>query len=435
MKNKPLQHSARDPKHNLHVEYVSASLLKPATYNPRKWNDSAISQLSESIKKFGLVDPIIVNGSPERKNIVIGGHFRLKIAQNLGYTEVPVVYLDIPDTEKEKELNIRLNKNTGDWDFEKLKLFDLDTLIDIGFDKIELNSFWDEELEAKEDDFDEQKELANIKIPETQPGDILVLGDHKVLCGDSTDPGNLRKLLGGVKATMIYSDPVYNIKIDYDKGIGKNRSYGGSVNDSRSFDEYKDFLLTSMEAALSVSHPDTHVFYWCDQIYIGLVQDLYRQLGIDNKRVCMWVKNAQNPTPNVAFNKCYEPVVYGVRGKPRITENINDLNEILNKDATTGNEMLDTLDLWLMKRMVGKDMEHATSKPPALHEKAIRRCTKVGDIIIDSFLGSGSTLIAGEMLKRKVYGCEKEPIFCDLIKRRFEKLTGIKARIIRHEEK
>ncbi len=435
MKNKLLQAPARDAKHNLQVEYVSASLLKPATYNPRKWNDTAISQLSESIRKFGLVDPIIVNGSSKRKNIVIGGHFRLKIAQDLGYKEVPIVYLDIPNIEKEKELNIRLNKNTGDWDLDKLKSFNLDTLIDIGFDKIELTSFWDNDLEAKDDDFDEEAELAKIKIPETKPGDILMLGDHRVLCGDSTDPENLKRLLGDEKATMIYSDPLYNLKINYDKGIGGKRSYGGSVNDNRTFDEYKEFLRKSMEAALAVSNQDAHMFYWCDQIYIGVVQDLYRQLGIDNKRVCMWVKNAQNPTPNIAFNKCYEPVVYGVRGKPKITENINDLNEIMNKEATTGNELLDTLDLWLVKRMVGKDMEHATSKPPTLHEKAIRRCTKIGDIIIDSFLGSGSTLIAGEMLKRKVYGCEKEPIFCDLIKRRFEKLTGVKARIIRHEKK
>ncbi len=435
MKNKPLQATARDAKHNLHVEYVSASLLKPATYNPRKWNPSAISQLTESIKRFGLVDPIMVNSAPKRKNIVIGGHFRLKIAKDLGYTEVPVAYLNIPEEDKEKELNIRLNKNTGDWDFEKLKSFDLDVLIDIGFDKIELNSFWDEELETKDDDFDEPTELAKIKDPETQSGDILILGDHRVLCGDSTDPDNLKRLLGNEKAAMIYSDPVYNIKIDYDKGIGGKRSYGGSVNDNRTFEEYRNFLHKSMAAALAVSLPDTHVFYWCDQIYIGVIQDLYRQLGIDNKRVCMWVKNASNPTPNVAFNKCYEPVVYGVRGKPPLTNNINDLNEIMDKDATTGNELLDILDLWLVKRMIGQDMEHATSKPPTLHEKAIRRCTRVGDIIIDSFLGSGSTLIAGEMLKRRVYGCEKEPVFCDLIKRRFEKLTGIKAEIIRHEKK
>lgn len=434
MKNKPLQATARDAKHNLHVEYVSASLLKPATYNPRKWNDSAISQLSESIKKFGLVDPIIVNGSTRRKNIVIGGHFRLKIAQDLGYKEVPVVYLDIPNVEKEKELNIRLNKNVGDWDFEKLKSFDLDLLLDIGFDATDLTTFWNDEVQKEEDNFDVDKELAKIKNPSTKTGDLIILGNHRLICGDCTNSTTIQKLCESDKPDMIFSDPPYNINIDYNKGISKKKSYGGNVNDNLPYSEYKDFLNKSLIGALSACKKDTHVFYWCDQVYIGLLQELYRENNIENKRVCLWIKGSHNPTPGIAFNKCYEPAVYGVRGRPYITKGINDLNEIMDKETTTGNDLLDELDIWLTKRIAGKDYEHPTSKPTTLYEKAIRRCTKVGDIILDSFLGSGSTLIAAEMLKRKVYGCEREPIFCDLIIRRFEKLTGIKAKIIRHEK-
>ena len=106
----------------------------------------------------------------------------------------------------------------------------------------------------------------------------------------------------------------------------------------------------------------------------------------------------------------------------------------MDKDVSNGNDLLDQLDVWLQKRLPSKDYEHATSKPPTLHEKAIRRCSKPGDIILDSFCGSGSTLIAGEQLKRRVFGVELEPQFCDLIIRRFEKLTGIKAQVIRNEE-
>ena len=120
-------------------------------------------------------------------------------------------------------------------------------------------------------------------------------------------------------------------------------------------------------------------------------------------------------------------------------KNIQNLNEVLNKEITTGNnlleETLDELDVWLVKRLSHKDYEHATSKPPKLHEKAIRRCTKPGDIILDSFSGSGSTLIAGDQLKRKVYAVELEPIFCDLVIKRYEKLTGIKAKIEHGKEK
>ncbi|MDP2815157.1 MAG: site-specific DNA-methyltransferase, partial [Rectinemataceae bacterium] len=184
-----------------------------------------------------------------------------------------------------------------------------------------------------------------------------------------------------------------------------------------------------------VSAKDTHVFYWCDQVYIGVLQELYRTLGIQNKRVCLWLKNSQNPVPSVAFNKAYEPVVYGVRGKPYLAEAVTTLNEVLNKEMGTGNELLEQVeDVWMAKRLSGKDYEHATSKPPQLHEKAIKRCTKPGDIILDSFLGSGSTLIAGEALGRKVYGCELEPAFCDLMIRRYEKLTGAKAKVKRYEE-
>jgi DNA modification methylase len=186
-----------------------------------------------------------------------------------------------------------------------------------------------------------------------------------------------------------------------------------------------------------VAKPDTHVFYWSDQIYVGLVQDLYRELGIENKRICLWLKNGQNPTPGVAFNKCYEPCTYGVRGKPYIAPEIKNLNEVLNKEIGTGNalveEALDNIDVWAVKRLSGKDYEHATSKPPKLHEKAIRRCTKPGDIILDSFSGSSSTLIAGEQLKRRVFAVELEPVFCDLAIRHYEKLTGRKAKI-NHEK-
>ncbi len=434
MKNNTLQ-NAGYVENNLKVEYVSASLLESAIYNPRKWDNSAIEQLTVSIQKFGLVDPIIVNGSIERKNIVIGGHFRLKIAKDLGYEQVPVVYLDIPDIEKEKELNIRLNKNTGDWDFEKLKSFDLDMILDIGFDEIELSKFWDKDIEVEDDEFDVEKEISKIKVAQTRTGDLIILGKHRLICGDSTDPEILKRLFGNEKASMVYSDPIYNIKIDYNGGIGKNQNYGGNVNDNRSDADYKELLDKSLKNALSVSKLDLHVFYWCDQIYIGLLQQLYSENKIDNKRVCLWIKNGHNPTPNSAFNKCYEPCVYGLRGSPYITPDIQNLNEVMNKDATTGNEMFDQIDIWLAKRLSGKDYAHATSKPPTLHEKAIRRCTKLNDIILDSFLGSGSTLIAGEMLKRRVFGCEMEPVFCDLIINRYEKLTGIKAEVIHHEEK
>jgi len=415
----------------LNIVYVPIGVLKPAEYNPRKISKEALEQLKESLNRFDLVDPIIVNGAPKRKNVVIGGHMRLRAAKELGHKTVPVVYVNIPKLDKEKELNLRLNRNTGEWDTEKLKFFEPDFLTDIGFSDADLSSVWTENLETEDDEFDEEKELKQIKNPKTKIGDLIQLGQHRLICGSSTDPTVLTRLLGNERASMVYSDPPYNINVDYNGGIGGKQNYGGNVEDSRTDAEYREFIAKTMIAALSVAKPDTHVFYWCDQIYIGLMQDLYRELGIANKRVCLWLKNSQNPVPSVAFNKCYEPCVYGVRGKPYITKSIQNLNEVLNKEITTGNnlieETLDHLDVWLVKRLSGKEYEHATSKPPKLHEKAIRRCTKPGDIILDSFSGSGSTMIAAEQLKRRVYAVELEPIFCDLAIKRYEKLTGNKT--------
>lgn len=400
--------------------------LIPQEVNPRIITDKQMSDLKRSLKKFNLVEVPAI----ERNGKILAGHQRIKALQLLGRGE-ELIDVRVPNrklTKKEAdEYLIASNKLGGDWDFDLLKSFDFDTLEFAGFDPIEIGKLLDIDKEVPEEDFDVEKELKKIKDPKTKLGDIIVLGNHRVLCGDSTDKENLKKLLGSHKASMIYSDPVYNIDIDYDGGVGGKKDYGGNVNDTRSYDEYKQFLKDSMEAALNVSSKAVHVFYWCDQVYIGVVQELYRSLGIANKRVCLWLKNNQNPVPTVAFNKVYEPVVYGVRGKPYLSD-IKNLNEVLNKELGTGNNLLDEInDIWMAKRLAAKDYEHATSKPPQLHEKAIKRCTKPNDIILDSFLGSGSTLIAGESLGRRVYGCELEPAFCDLIVRRWEKLTGRKA--------
>lgn len=420
-----------------HTERRRVNDLIPQEVNPRTITDKQMSDLQKNLKKFNLVEIPAV----DKDGKILAGHQRIKALQLLGRGE-EMIDVRLPNrklskSEAERYL-IASNALGGDWSFEKLKSFDLDLLLDIGFDQVELATFWDKELEVKDEDFEIEKELAKIKKPQTKLGDLIYLGPHKLICGNSGDPEVLKKLFGNDRASVIYSDPPYNISLDYNKGIGGKKNYGAEVRDNRTYEEYKEFLKKSMSAALAVTAENAHVFYWSDQIYIGLVQELYRELGVANKRVCLWIKNGHNPTPNSAFNKCYEPCTYGVRGKPYIAKDINNLNEVMNREITTGNnlleETLDNLDVWLVKRLSGKEYEHATSKPPKLHEKAIRRCTKPGDIILDSFSGSGSTLIAGEQLKRKVYAVELEPVFCDLAICRWEKLTGKKVKVIRHEK-
>jgi len=418
-----------DKKKKINITYVDVDKLSPAEYNPRKWDGKAIEKLTASIERFGLVDPLIVNGATNRKNVIVGGHFRYEVAKRLNIKKVPVVYLNIPNIDKEKELNLRLNKNTGSWDIELLKSFDIELLLDIGFDDSELEDIWDEHLTVEDDGFDTAKEIEKISVPKTKPGCIYRLGVHTLGCGDAQDSSFVAKLMAGKKADMVYLDPPYNISLDYGKGIGTNGKYGATLtNDSKTDKGYSEFLEKAIKNSIDHIKDDAHIFCYCDQKYIGLLQNLYRKLSIEPKRVCLWIKNNSNITPKVAFNKVYEPCVYGVRGKPYLKDGMASLNEILNKEIESGNRALDDIydliDIWLVKRLPTSGYEHPTEKPPTLHQKPLRRCTKIKDKVVDLFGGSGSTLIACQQLKRVCYMAEIEPIFCDLIIRRYKNLIG-----------
>jgi len=198
------------------IVLVRHSDLKNSAYNPRRWNEESIKQLSDSIKLFGLVDPLIVNSAQNRKNIIIGGHFRFAVAKKLGIEKIPVVYVNIPDINKERELNLRLNKNTGEWDWNLLAEFDENLLVDVGFSSEELDDIFD--IEDSHEEFDLEKELKKLDITkiEIQKGDVWQLGEHRLMCGDSTVETDMLKLMNGEKADMCLTDPPYIL--DYLKG-------------------------------------------------------------------------------------------------------------------------------------------------------------------------------------------------------------------------
>lgn len=418
-------------KDKLSVVYINTSLLKGADYNPRKWDANARKQLKESISRFGIVDPILVNSAESRKNIVIGGHFRLHTLKELGYEEVPVVYLNIPDLEKEKELNIRLNKNQGEFDLDLLADFDQSFLEDIGFDNDDLDEIFIDDSDTENDEFDEEKELAKIKVPKSKLGDKYQLGQHTVMCGDSTDIKVVRTLVGDNKMDLIYLDPIYNINLSYRSGIGGSKDYGGSVTDNKSDAEYKEFLRKTLRNAVEVSAENAHYFMYCDQSYVPMVAELYKELGIIYKRTCIWLKGIANCVPQVAFSKVYEPCLYGIRNDPYLSPHHRNFDEVLNKEIGTGNQMIedvtDMFDIWLEKRLPGASYSHPTQKPITLHHKPYKRCSKVGDKILSLFGGSGGDLIAADQLNRVCYMVELDPVFVDLIIKRYEMATGNKA--------
>lgn len=416
-------------KTKLTIIEVAISELKPSIYNPRKISDKDFAQLVESIRLYSLVEPLVVNSNPSRYGNLIGGHQRYRALIQLGFKTVPVVFTSL-DEEHERALNLRLNRNTGEFDLDMLKNFDVNELLNVGFDEIDLSSIWDDALATEDDNFDIDKAVSEIKEPVTKLGDQYRLGNHSLICGDSMDPSVIRKLMNGKLANMINTDPKYNIKLDYNRGISTKGKYGGSTNDNLSDDEYEKFLKTTLSNAVAVTASDAHVFCYCDQLYTGLIQKIYSELGISTKRVCIWIKGSFNPTPQIAFNKGYEPCVYGTINDPYLSD-INNLTEVLNKEIASGNrtidDIIDLFDIWLAKRDPAVSYQHPTQKPPTLHEKALRRCSKPGDIILDIFAGSGSLMVSCEQLKRSCFMVELEPIFCDVIISRYEELTGKKA--------
>lgn len=206
-------------KEKLNIINIPVTELKPAPYNPRTWSKEQVADLKESIKRYGLVDPLLVNSAPNRKGVVIGGHFRLEVIKELGVKEAPVVYVDIPDIEKEKELNIRLNKNTGSFDWDLLADFNEVFLKDIGFSSEELDDIFGMEDNPEMLDLEKELKKLNIQSIEIKKGDIWQLGEHRLMCGDSTIEADTLKLMNGERADMCFTDPPYIL--DYLKGKKK----------------------------------------------------------------------------------------------------------------------------------------------------------------------------------------------------------------------
>ncbi len=401
--------------------------LLPYEKNPRKITDKQMEDLKVSLTKFNLAELPAINLDGK----ICAGHQRIKALQLLGRGE-ELIEVRSPNrklTPSEfKQYLLTSNRSGGSWDFEILASdFDIDTLLISGFDSNDLTNIFDDSLEINDDNFDEEKEIEKAKNTDIKTGDYFALGRHRLLCGNSLDPSTVKKLMDGKQADMVNDDPPFNINLSYDKGVGNKAKYGGTTNDNKPETEYRNFLKTLIQNALSVSKKDAHIMFWCDERYVYLLQEIYKELGIYSKRLCIWIKDNASPTPNVAFNKVTEYCVYGTVGSPFLSDKVKNLNEILNKEATTGNrlsdDILDMLNIWLVKRLPSQEYQHPTQKPPTLHEKALRRCTKPGDIVLDLTAGSGSIMSACEQLKRTAYLCEMEPIFCQLIINRFKQLN------------
>jgi len=435
----------------LNIVYVPTNSLRASTYNPRKWDDMAIKNLTTSIKKFGIVNPFLVNCFPARKNILIGGHFRWKIAKDLKIKTVPVVYVNIPDLEQEKELNIRLNKNLGDWDWNALSNFKEDFLADVGFSSEEMDEIFG--IDENPGIFDLAKELKKLSIEtiEVQKGDIYLLGPHRMMCGDSTIEGDILKLMGEEKADMCLTDMPYFL--NYLKGKKKHgkATEGFGFKRDRKYLETEslppDFMAKWMANINKIRKEDFSIISFENWKNLPLMwQEMSKYWKIRNLIIWNTPNRVQGFAAKYKFFNKYDGAILGSAGNVSI--NSESEGELLDNEyeaalyATSGKPHFENYekgkkicptDFISFKTADEKNSGQGIifgTKPIEILIPYIKILTKRDDLIIEPFGGSGSTLIAAEKMKRRCYLMEKVPTYCEVIKRRWEKLTGLKAQKI-----
>jgi len=415
----------------MEIHQIKIDDLKPAEYNPRKWSEEQIKQLKSSIGKFGLVEPIVANRAQGRENVVIGGHFRLYVAKQLGFVDVPVVYVNIPDLEKEKELNLRLNRNVGEFDFKMLGEFDEDLLKEVGFTGFEIDKAFD--LKTSEDEFDADEEAKKIENPQAQLGDVYELCEHRLMCGDSTKPEDVKKLMGGGLAQLIFTDPPY--MVDYKSPVGlsyNSKKYAGSdgkiFNDNLSDEKAMEFYIAVLKNLYENSTDTCPIYWWFASKNMLMNRIAFAETDWYFSQMIIWLKNSMILSRGQDYHRCYEPCLFGwKKGKTHFSnKQIADLKDSwMELDFES---FQDQLEVWFQKRDTTTEYVHPTQKPVGLAERALRKSSRQGDIVLDLFGGSGSTLIACQQMMRRAFVMELDPRYVDVIIARWQKLTGLEAK-------
>ncbi|CAK7037292.1 site-specific DNA-methyltransferase [Tissierella sp.] len=376
--------------------------LVPAGYNPRKDlkpGDKEYQKIKNSINEFGYVDPIIINSD----NTIIGGHQRLKVLKDLGFTEVDCVVIEIDKT-KEKALNIALNKISGEWNIELLKdlIDDLkESNFDIeftGFEPPELDELFSElhDNDVKEDDFDVDEALKEPAV--SKLGDIWLLGRHRLVCGDSTAEETYRVLMNGKKANLTVTDPPYNVAYEAKAGTIQN-------DDMKDKDFY-NFLLSAFNNMFNVMERDASIYVFHADTEGLNFRKAFIDAGFYLSGVCIWAKQSlvlgRSP-----YQWKHEPILFGWRkdGRHRWYSD--------RKQST----------IWNFDRPSKNDL-HPTMKPVALCAYPIQNSSMSNCIVLDPFGGSGSTLIACEQTNRICHTIELDEKYTDVIVKRYIEQVG-----------
>lgn len=378
----------------MNVQEIKLKDIKPYGKNPRK-NDDAVPYVAESIKQFGFKVPIVI----DKNNVIVAGHTRYKAAKKLGFKSVPCIIADDLTDEQIKAFRLADNKvsEKAEWDLDLLDseiegIFDID-MTDFGF---ELES---EELEAEEDEY----QGIVPEDPATQKGDMWKLGEHLLLCGDSTCITDIEKLMHEEKADMCFTDPPYGY--EYQSNLRKkSKKFDVIENDDKILDFFPSIQLVC----------NGFIFICTTWKVLDKWIPLFKKYH-DLTNMIIWNKGGGGIGDlKHTFSTDYEVILCANNGK-----------EITGKRIGS---------VWTIKKDSSSEYVHPTQKPIKLSEFAIRNTTERGDIILDLFGGSGSTLIACEQMDRICRMMEYDPAYCDVIVDRWEKFTGNKAKLIRGVE-
>lgn len=423
----------------LKIEYLKTSELTPYERNARKHADADLETIIASIEKFGFDDPI---GIWSEKNIIVEGHGRLIAAKRLGMKEVPCIRLDHLTDEERKAYALAHNKTAemSEWDFDLLDA-ELRELGGAGFD-MEAFGFEagdTEDMDAEEDEF--EPEIP--EEPRTKTGDMYQLGAHRLICGDSTDPEVIQRLIGNLPADLLITDPPYNVAYE-----GKTKDRLTIQNDRfNSADAFRDFLRKAFEAASTGMRAGAAFYIWYASSegynFIGAAQDI----GWKIRQQLIWVKNVM-VLGRQDYHWQHEPCLYGwkdgaahyfVDDRTQVTV-YEDRPDIKNMKKQELQEMLENiLDGGGFSTVIREDKPaaselHPTMKPIKLIARLVRNSSRKGECVLDVFGGSGSTMIACEQLGRINRTVELDPRYCDVIVDRWEKFTGQKAELITDDE-
>lgn len=385
--------------------------LKPADYNPRVELTPGMDEyekLKQSILEFGFIDPPIFN---KRTGNLVGGHQRVAVAKDLGLCEeIEVSVVDLP-IDKEKALNIALNKISGQWDDDKLAelLIDLDALSLelIGFDESEIQEIinhYDIQLDMETEVLEDEYEVILPDEPKSKVGDIYQLGNHRLMCGDSTDAIQIEKLMNGEKADILITDPPYNVNYE-----GKTEDALTIQNDNKTSLEFYEFLKSAFDMVASNLSKGASFYVWYASSEVVNFVTALVDSGFLVKQELIWCKNTF-VLGRQDYHWQHEPCLYGWKSD--------------GSHKWRGDRKQTTV-LEFDKPLANKD--HPTMKPVPLFDYQIKNSSRKGDKVLDIFGGSGTTMIACEQNGRQAYLMELDPRYVDVIVNRWEEFTGKKA--------